>query len=462
MRGWIPRIAVAVAAWVGLAAAEPAPQEFAWSAPVTITSAAGVQRLRVPDDGVATLRGAAAEDLRIVNASGTAVPFARLPLPVPAAPAAADVVTSPYTVHALRAVASSAARAGERVQVVIDGRRVAVDLGDATAPAASAGVLVDTRRQPEPLDGLELEGDLPANRPVTFDVSVSSDLQHWQRVAGVATLYRFDGADAPAQRRIRFAQPLDLRDRLLRLVPREADGVTVTAARGWRRASAAAPPDRVRVGLGSASTVAAESAEWPVPMALAVVGVEVQVSTDNTLLPLRVLGRSPGGGPWRPLASTVAYRLADGTGAIQANPVQEIVPVPLAQIRLERTAAIGSLADAQPRVVLHVAPVELAFVASGPAPYTLVAGRASTPDAALPLATIVPGWQPGDERALPRAQVGAGQRRTPTAPGGLAGLAQVATEPVQRETLLWAVLLGGVLVLGVIAAVLLRQLRRKS
>lgn len=445
-----------------LARAEPQQQEFGWAAPVTTPSSAGVQRLRVPDDGVAALRGSIAEDLRIVNGSGQAVPYARLPLLTPEAAPAADVATAAFTVHALRAAPGAGVRPGGRVQVVIDGRRVAVDLGEASASPTSAGVLVDTRRQREPLDGLDLDGDLPANRPVTFDVSVSSDLQHWQRVPGAATLYRFEGADAPAQRRIRFAQPLDLRDRMLRLVPREADGVTVTGVRGWRQTRAAAEPDRVRIALGPASTVAAESAEWVVPMALAIVGIEIQSMQDNSLLPVRVLGRPPGGGPWRPVAATVVYRLSDGAGGAQTNPVQALVPTPLAQLRLERAATVGSLADAQLRVVLHVAPVELAFVVSGPPPYALVTGRPSTPDAALPLATLIPGWQPGDERRLPLATVGAGQRRTPAAPGGLAGLAHVAGEPASRETLLWAVLLGGVFVLGVIAAVLLRQLRRGS
>ena len=83
MRRWIRQVLLGCAiASAALAGPEPLPQEFAWAAPVTMSSSAGVQRLRVPDDGVAALRGSVAEDLRIVNGSGQAVPYARLPSPV--------------------------------------------------------------------------------------------------------------------------------------------------------------------------------------------------------------------------------------------------------------------------------------------------------------------------------------------------------------------------------------------
>ena len=116
---------------------------------------------------------------------------------------------------------------------------------------------------------------------------------------------------------------------------------------------------------------------------------------------------------------------------------------------------------APPAVSVEFDPVQLVFVASGDAPFTLAAGLPATDaqaaaSAYLPLQSLVPGYQPAQENTLPLA-------RTEVAAAGAANIpASVQAPDLSNKTstktmVLWGVLLAGVLALGLMAWALARR-----
>ena len=102
-------------------------------------------------------------------------------------------------------------------------------------------------------------------------------------------------------------------------------------------------------------------------------------------------------------------------------------------------------------------PAQLVFLASGPGPFTLAAGLAGSAAAAgafLPMASLVPGYQPLQENTLPvaladvsRADVNGGKSA-----GGPMVAATAASDGVPtRSLVLWGVLLAGAAALALMA-----------
>ena len=97
------------------------------------------------------------------------------------------------------------------------------------------------------------------------------------------------------------------------------------------------------------------------------------------LVPVRVLGRNDRSQPWTVLANTVVYRLTNlagnGRPAEQVNGPVELQGTSMREIRIEADAKTAGFAAA-PDVALQFSPVQVVFLAGGPAPLTLAAGLA--------------------------------------------------------------------------------------
>jgi hypothetical protein len=177
---------------------------------------------------------------------------------------------------------------------------------------------------------------------------------------------------------------------------------------------------------------------------------------SNALLPVRVLGRNEPSHPWRLLGQTVVYRL--GTAGSEAvNPPLALHGASARWLRVESTSG-ADLAAAQLHAVAEFEPVRLVFVASGSLPFELAAGRGNTAAAALPLPTLAGALGTRKVDDLPAATPGTPVIQAPAAGGPLARFWPDGQGP-GKTTVLWAVLLAGVLLLGAVAWSLLRQLK---
>jgi hypothetical protein len=445
-----------------LVAAQPygaqplAASAFAWRAPLELQPGASVARLTLPPDAMLQLQSRDARDLRVFNAAGQAVPFAFMPTP---AVAPAPLSTRSYPALPLVVAPSVGSRPQGSVQVRIDDaghqRSVSVQL-DGGASAGDSGprsALFATRTERQPLKAITVQGKLPPNMPVQLRAWSSADLAQWTRLPLGGRLYRFEGDSGPANDTLEFETPVQLEGKYLRLDWDAQAAITIDGVAGVvASASPAAAP--VRGALPVPKAVERGALEIDTGFLTALSAVTLSTAKPNTLLPVRLLTRSEAGQPWRLLGQTVVYRLGGGGsgGADVTNP-----PMPLQGgngrwLRIESSSGVDLSAE-QLRAEAEFHPVQLAFVASGDGPFELALGRAATPMAAVPLGVVAAALGERKLQDLPQAVVGAAQRGDPQ----LVSMADWLAPG--KPTVLWAVLVAGVLILAAVAWSLLRQLK---
>lgn len=454
-----------------MASTHPAAQDFAWSATVTPPAGSSVARVALPIEALLRMQSPSASDIRVFNAQGAVVPYALLESAGSYQPTPASY-TPHYPAHAVYATRrDSVARPGE-VYLRVDGTgagqsasvRAAVRWDSSGTSQAGAQpmpmVLVDTRKASHSVTALQLDAHLPSNNLVYMQLATSADLKTWVDVPVAGPVFRFDGPDAPSNSTLELAAPLALQGRYLRLSWDGSSGVTLRGVLG-RLVTPTAAAATIRAQLPT-GTQEGKALVWQLGFGTPIVAVHVQAMQDNTLLPLRIAGRMDASQPWRTLASTVVYRL-DGDSGGRHNSAVAIVPVTLRWLRLDPGSEIALAANGL-QVSLELRPVELAFVASGPGPYTVAVGREQTANAAVDANALRSAWGGSDNAsalsnlpwaALSHVQVKPDHASGLAATGWLSGISA-------RSAGLWAVLVLGVLVLAAVAYALLRQFRSEG
>ena len=465
--------ALSLCAGVAQAAADAnSPAASAIRVPVTLAADAPLQRVVLPAEVLVRLQSPGYADVRLFNGAGQPVPMALAG--VAAASAPEELVTLPaYPILGAASTGTAGLeglslrieeRQGQRV-VQIDTAATTTTAGPAT-PQAVRGALLDARNVQLPVARMALDVDLPAGQPVTFRVQASKDLKHWQPLAETV-LYRADAAAAPtAPGRLGNEQidlqRADLKGHYLRVTWGDA-AVTL---RGATLATSRSTGPRERVSASMATPALANPRElvFALPFATPVAALAITPPGSNVLIPVRVLGRNHREQPWSPLASAVVYKMATG-GKEQASGPVELGGISVREIKIEadpKTPGFG----AAPALALQFEPAQLVFLASGQGPFTLAAGLPGATAAAsafLPLASLVPGYQPAQENQLPvaladvaRADITGGQ----PADGAQVPAAAASGGISTRSAVLWGVLLAGVAALGLMAWLLLRQTKQ--
>ena len=465
--------ALSLCAGVAQAAADAnSPAAYAIRVPVTLAADAPLQRVVLPAEVLVRLQSPGYADVRLFNGAGQPVPMALAG--VAAASAPEELVTLPaYPILGAASTGTAGLeglslrieeRQGQRV-VQIDTAATTTTAGPAT-PQAVRGALLDARNVQLPVARMALDVDLPAGQPVTFRVQASKDLKHWQPLAETV-LYRADAAAAPtAPGRLGNEQidlqRADLKGHYLRVTWGDA-AVTL---RGATLATSRSTGPRERVSASMVTPALANPRElvFALPFATPVAALAITPPGSNVLIPVRVLGRNHREQPWSPLASAVVYKMATG-GKEQASGPVELGGASVREIKIEADPKTPGFAAA-PALALQFEPAQLVFLASGQGPFTLAAGLPGATAAAsafLPLASLVPGYQPAQENQLPvaladvaRADITGGK----PADGALVPAAAASGGISTRSAVLWGVLLAGVAALGLMAWLLLRQTKQ--
>jgi len=458
-------LAVVLASQPAGASDAPNPDAFAWRGTLALPAGASLVRVDVPVQALMQLQTSRADDLRVFNAAGAVVPYALLGRS-DLSHAAPEAQTPAYRAYPLFAAGAAKPSRGA-VQVQVDGganhssawvrwdSAVTDGATDATAQPLQAA-LFDLRGEQQTLDALHLTMELPHNALVPVAVSTSADLKDWTPVATKGPVFQFDGTEAPSNATLELRQPLGVKGRYLRLAWAGQSGVKVVSLTG-RVAATQTAPEPLRAPL-PAGTPDGNSLNWTLPFATPIAALHLQAAQNNTLLPVRVLGRGDAAQPWRMLASTVVYRL-DSVGAGTSNPATPLHGASVRALRVE--AGKGqTLPEGGLQATVEFAPLPIAFLASGAGPFTLAVGRAQTPSAAVD-ASLLGAVAPAKLAELPVATVAAVELHPP------AGLAQsapawLAQGVPMRTVLLWLVLGLGVLSLAGVAYALLRQLQSKK
>lgn len=452
---------------VQAAADANSPAAYAIRVPVTLAADAPLQRVMLPAEALVRLQSPGYADVRLFNGAGQPVPMALAGVAAASAPEESVVLPAYPILGAASAGAAGLEGLSLRIEERQGQRVVQIDTAGTAGPAATQtvrGALLDARNVQLPVARMALDVDLPAGQPVTFQVHASKGLKQWQPLAETV-LYRADAAAAPtAPGRLGNEQidlqRADLKGHYLRVTWGDA-AVTL---RGATLATSSKTGLRERVSASMAVPPLGNNPRelvFALPFATPVAALAITPPGSNVLVPVRVLGRNHREQPWSPLASAVVYKMTMG-GKEQASGPVELGGVSVREIKIEADPKTPGFAAA-PALALQFEPAQLVFLASGQGPFTLAAGLSGASAAAsafLPLASLVPGYQPALENQLPvaladvaRADITGGK----PADGALVPAAAASGGISTRSAVLWGVLLAGVAALGLMAWLLLRQ-----
>jgi hypothetical protein len=427
--------------------AQPAMRDFAWLAPVTVEGGEALYAADLPLGVYAGSQRQGLADLRVFNGRGENVPYALRSVATPDLQRRDAVPVPIFPVWAKPGTEIG----GVSVRIRQGPRGTIIDVqsanGSGAAKGATArhlvGYLVDASALEDRLQALAFEwqaGGEALVRPVRIEAS--DDLERWTFVAsGTLVALRHAGHDL-AQRRIelrgtkakylRVSWPAAQEMPQLTGVRAEPVDSPIETPRAWHTVAGAAgeKPGEYQFDLGASAPFDRLRLELPNP---------------NTVAPVQFLARATPDEAWRIVASDTVYRLTQAGQAI-ASPDTAIRPTRERYWLVRVDPRGGGLGAGEPQLTAGYVPQQVLFVARGEAPFVLAFGSAKVASAALPVATLVPGYRNDRPLAAARATVGEprAQPRTPSAwPEWL------ELEPGDWKKLaLWAILVAGVAALG--------------
>lgn len=452
MKRWIWLALVPLAAFAGVR------EDYAQQWPLALSSAdAGAYRVTLTAPVYQQLQSPQAKDVVVANADGTPAAASLFRADQPLAQPA-PVVDVPW--FPLPYAGSSLSRDVAAIsEIATDGslRRVELRPGQVAADGGASEYLIDTSRLRQPVTALQVDW-APEQAPfeLSFLVAASDDLRNWRDVQDEARLIDLqNNGQRLAEHRIVLYGPVQAR--YLRLVPRrkEQRALRLTAVRAETAAQAGAmdwqwrelAPERGVDEHGTEVFLYRLDGRFPAEVA------DVALPGNSTHH-WRLASRDAEDAPWMPAtAPWMSYRV-DSAGKSSQSPPQPLHGA--MRHRYWRLTPRDALAGEPPRLRLGYRLEVLVFLAEGRAPYSLLAGSARAQRSDAPLPQLVdalraqrgPAWQPAE--ATPgQAQVLAGERALTPA-------------PVQRDWkswLLWALLVGGALIVAGFAFSLLREKR---
>ena len=442
-----------IAALLPLAAFAGTRDDYAQQWPLTLSNAdAGAYRVVLDRSVYAQLQSPALKDLVVANAQGVAVSASLFDAQQPLA-RATRVVDVPW--FALPSSSASQARDIASIsEIAADGTLRRVVMADPGAAAGSSNeYLIDTSQLREPVQALRIgwaAGQAPFDRP--YRVTASDDLKTWRTVQEEGHLVELQNNGA---RIVKDRIELDrVQAKYLRLVPLQKDqqALALLSVRAEFAAAAVAQDwqweeiSGESVVLKDGSSAFVYRVEGRFPFERADVVLPGNSSNQWTLK-----SRDSEEAEWRSAAAPwMAFQLEGGSSrsAPQALPG-------LNRDRYWQLTSTTGASDTAPTLRLGYRPEVLVFLAQGSAPYAVLAGsaRAERADAPLPQLVDALRAQRGQDWQPATAMLGKGEP--------LAGAQTALTPaPVERDWkawLLWALLIGGALIVAGFAISLLKK-----
>ncbi len=438
-----------------VACAADKPDDFSVHFAVLTAQGASLQRLALPKEALAALQSASAADVRVFNGDGHAVPLAKIPL------RNVTIAAQPrnWPIYPVMATTNQQQNLGLSLRIEKTAGRSIVRVIDGTNPhlIASAtqhiATLVDTRPIKGPLALLTVDAGMPPGEPILLTVTASTDLKTWRTLAQDVPVFHFGpAANAPGSMNVPL-NGMRVDNEYLRISWPPGAAFNLRGVRITPAASSVAPQ---RHGVPLEAQRDGKAYVVSIPFATPLQAIDIRPVGSDQLVPIQLSGRGSHGDKWRALTTGVVYRI-NTAGTESLSPPIELHGVSLRELRIEPTANSAGF-TAAPQVSALLDPSEWVFVASGPPPFILAVGRAGAPSTQLPLASLIPGYTADAELKLPVASVDVASATT-RPPSQLTQLSQALGAPSARSLVLWAVLIGGVLVLAGVAWMVMRQMK---
>ena len=431
--------------------------DYAGALPLTTRPGEAMHRIELPVSVYAGVEHADLRDLRVFNAAGELVPYALASdRPAPTPPVAS--FTPPvFTVWG--EVGKAPGQLDVRIEQREDGSVVSIKTNETRrkkgreAPVRYAvAYIIDASKIDSPIAAMTPQWrQAPDNYVGTVRIEAGDDLKEWRPLlSGAPLAFLTQGQARLVQDSYRFAPTRSKYFRVI-LSPKAPEMIGLNAEAPSERAETRRQSLRV---AGRAGANAGEI-EFDLGLRAPVDRIRVVVPQPNALAPVRLDVRPDPRGEWRPVVSTVAYRIVRD-GQELASPAVPVAPNPSPRWRAVVDQASGGFGSALPELEVSWPARNLVFLARGAGPYLLAFGRREAQAAQLPLATLVPGYRDGDETAFPIAEIGALRTAPPPAPSIMP---QLLGDLDPKKFGLWAALIIGVLVLALMAWRLSRQMK---
>jgi hypothetical protein len=432
-------VAASIAAFSAMAQAE-APADFAYRIPLALTGEAAFHRVELPapvHEG--TVRGDLG-DVRVFNGDGAPVAYAFLPRPA-AERAVAGAVELPF--FPLRVDTARRDLGDVAISVRRDAAGTTVDLatrdGKSVAALRLVGYLVDASAQNEPLAALALPMPAGANLTTRVRVDASDDLMTWRMLVTGAPLVELEYGGRRLSRDRVELPPIKARYLRASFEPGQP-AAEVVNVRGEFADRAVEAPRSWRAAAGGA------------PHTGEVDRLTLELPEQNTIAPTQILVRATPKEEWRPIASTVFYRLRQDGGDV-TNPPLAVAGNEYRYWKVRIDPKAGGIGAKPPTLSAGGYPRVIVFAARGNPPFELAYGSARASSAALPIETLVPGYDRAKTVPASFALARAG------APNATPSSDALATPIDTKRWLLWGSLVLAAAVLGWMAWTLSKQMR---
>jgi len=430
------------------------PNDFAYGVRLDTPPGGSIYVVELPMPVYAGLTRPDLGDLRVFNGGGAEVPYAlRQPRQVQGeAPAPRSVPIFP-----LYSEAASAPNLSLRVQTQADGAIIDVQSGRTLHGERPVAWLVDLSTVETRLTALELQWKLPEGAHgflAHLAVSASDDLTRWHRVVVDATVADVGyGGNRLEQRRIELPS---FSGRYLRLEwPAAASEAQLVDARALFAATASHPARQWLPLDGKPGEKAPQQFHYRSGGFFPVDCVRVVPQETNTVVRVTLWSRAGDDAPWQSRGEGLVYDLTLERERLASEPFC-FAPVTDPLWRLDVVPAGGGFGTAVPRLELGWNPHRLVFVARGAAPFTLAYGSVATLPGQLGIDPLLQALE-SQHTGLTRAAV-VGE---PLVLGGPERRQPPRRETPWRRIALWALLVGGVLLLAAMAWRLNREMHRQ-
>ncbi len=429
---------------------------FAYRSRITLSGPGPFHQLTLP---LAVYQGVQRHDLgdlRVFNGQGEVLPHALLRIE-PAAVSQVKEVTVPVF-----PIVASKERGGEMAVEVRrngDGTLVAIRPQQVSGKDATVvrGTILDASQLPKSsVHALRLEVGATVNPFHSFTLETSDDLQQWRLLKDDAQLVRLQQKNS-----VEWEASTGKYLRILWTEPEQAPQIVTATLRVAQTSMKPTPllwSDPIAPARAEKDTY-----EYVLPGRMPLEQVRIGLPQANTLAPLDIQQYMEGSSrrrraSWQTFTHEVVFRLQTPQGEIRSPDIPLNLPA-LDRLRLAVDGRSGGLGkDGTPTLQIGFVPHILVFLARGEGPFLLAWGGASIGNAALPAATLIPGYRDDNLSASPATLQPVSIKDTAQSAATDAGVAKGAT--TTPKGVLWGVLIAGVLVLGGMAWMLVRQMKQ--
>jgi hypothetical protein len=457
-------------------------------------------RLEIPMSVQGSAAHADLRDLRIFNAEGEALPHALIAGAERHTQTRREAQARLFPLYADTAAPTASHEPGLRVRR--DNNGVIIEIlpegnPQTQQPQTRYGWLLDISQMDFPPERLRLDWRDAPEGFQRFSIEASDDLTRWNNWGeGQIVRLSFNG-EIIDQSEVRLP---GRKTRYLRLLwPSSQTAVALNKAHVSGTLAGYEPAPLIWSDPLSGQRIDTKTGEsefiWNLPLELPLERLRVTIPQTGTLAPVTVSGRTqktrqeephptaraqqtpdikrllghrhsaddnrpPREAPWQLLTRGVLYRLVE-EGRETAEEELELPGHAVNQLRLQFDSRGGGLGREIPelRVALHG--YQLIFLARGGEPYQLAFGRAEAPSAALPLNTLIPGYNNRQPPAFGIARIN--DASSPSSPRTVTPPAAPEKTGDNRKTIgLWVVLLAGVALLAGMALSLLRSSKKSD